>query len=151
MKRDEVFHLPLIVIVFFLAAGVLLNAQWPFSGHDLNDSRNQPAEHTISPSNVATLVPKWVFTTGGDVSATPTVSGDAVYFPDWAGNIYAVNSLTGQQIWSARISTYTGITGDLSRSSPAIVGDELIFGDHQDDICLGTGAYLIAVNRNTGA
>jgi len=42
---------------------------------------SQPAEHSITPANVKELKPKWVFTTDGDVSATPTVDGDAVYFP----------------------------------------------------------------------
>jgi len=41
-----------------------------------------------------------VFTTGGDVSATPTVDGDAVYFPDWGGNLFAVEKDSGRLIWS---------------------------------------------------
>ncbi len=161
MKSSRWFYPQLIAFVFLLTAAVqLLNAangpiskddgQWPVSGQSFNDSRSQPDEHTISPSNVSMLAPKWVFTTGGDVSATPTVAGRAVYFPDWAGNIYAVNKNTGQQIWSAQISTYTGVAGDLSRTSPAVFGDELIFGDNQGKIGKGSGAYLIAVNRNTG-
>ena len=149
MKTNR-FYLVLIAIAFLLTGVLFLNAQvpisaggqWPVSGQNLNDWRSQPAEHTISPTNVGMLAPKWVFTTGGDVSATPTVAGEAVYFPDWAGNIYAVNKNTGQQIWSAQISTYTGVSGDLVRSSPAAFGDELIFGDNQGNIGLGSGAYL---------
>ena len=34
---------------------------------------------------------KWEFTTTGDVSATPAVDGDTVYFPDWGGQLYAVD------------------------------------------------------------
>jgi outer membrane protein assembly factor BamB len=34
--------------------------------------------------------------TTNDVSATPTVVGDAVYFPDWGGNLYAVNEESGE-------------------------------------------------------
>jgi hypothetical protein len=41
------------------------------------------------------------FTTGGDVSATPTVSGDVVYFPDWAGNLFAVNKNAVQVVLPA--------------------------------------------------
>ena len=63
------------------------SGQWRIAGQDLNNSWSQPAEHSISPANVNALTPKWVFTTGGDVSATPTVDGDAVYFPDWGGNL----------------------------------------------------------------
>ena len=54
------------------------SAQWRIAGQNLNDSWSQPAEHSINPANVKNLSPKWVFTTGGDVSATPTVDGDAV-------------------------------------------------------------------------
>src|SRR3954468_11795700 len=61
--------------------------QWRMAGQDLGNTWSQPAEHKISPANVKDLSPKWTFTTGGDVSATPTVFGDAVYFPDWAGNL----------------------------------------------------------------
>jgi len=52
-----------------------------------------------------------VFTTGGDVSATPTVDGDAVYFPDWAGNLFAVKKDSGRLIWSHKISDYDGVDG----------------------------------------
>jgi hypothetical protein len=47
--------------------------QWQRSGQDLNNSRSQPEERAIRPANVHNLNPKWVFTTGGDVSATPAV------------------------------------------------------------------------------
>jgi len=66
--------------------------QWRIAGQNLGNTWSQPAEHKISPANVQELSPKWVFTTGGDVSATPTVFGDAVYFPDWGGTLFAVKS-----------------------------------------------------------
>jgi polyvinyl alcohol dehydrogenase (cytochrome) len=52
------------------------SSQWRIAGQNLNNSWSQPAEHSISPANVNALIPKWVFTTGGDVSATPTVDGN---------------------------------------------------------------------------
>ena len=58
------------------------SGQWRIAGQNLNNTWSQPAEHSITAANVKGLTPKWVFTTGGDVSATPTVDGDAVYFPD---------------------------------------------------------------------
>src|SRR3954454_10451367 len=91
-----------------------LNIQWPVAGQNLADTRSQPSETRINASNVSRLAVKWVFTTAGSVSATPTVAGNIVYFPDWAGNIYAVNKNTGAQIWSRSISTYTGLAGDFS-------------------------------------
>src|SRR5438552_6722657 len=103
--------------------------QWQIAGQNLSNTWSQPAEHSISPSNVKGLKPKWVFTTGGDVSATPTVDGDAVYFPDWAGNLFAVKKNNGHLIWSHKISDYDGVAGAISRVSPAVDHDQLIIGD----------------------
>src|SRR5438552_8256096 len=86
-------------------------AQWRVSGHDFTNSRYQPAEVRIAPDNVHSLAVKWVFTTGADVSATPTVSDDTVFVPDWAGNLFAVDKNTGQLIWSHKISDYDGLSG----------------------------------------
>ena len=58
-------------------------------------TRYQKAESKISVRTAETLTVKWVFETEGDVSATPAVDGAHVYFPDWAGNLYAVNRKTG--------------------------------------------------------
>jgi polyvinyl alcohol dehydrogenase (cytochrome) len=131
--------------------GELLDAQWRLSGHDFANSRSQPAEFRLNPQNVQSLAVKWVFTTGGDISATPTVAGEAVYFPDWAGNLFAVNKHTGQLIWSHQISDYDGFSGAFSRSSPAIHGDEIIVGDTETQNSLHDGASIIAVDRKTGA
>src|ERR1700709_1792811 len=55
---------------------------WVSSGQDLTNLRFQPDETAINASNVNRLTVKWAFTTGNNVSATPTVSGNTVYFPD---------------------------------------------------------------------
>ncbi|HEV7447044.1 MAG TPA: PQQ-binding-like beta-propeller repeat protein, partial [Steroidobacteraceae bacterium] len=94
--------------------------EWRIAGQNLNNTWNQPAERLISPANVRHLSPKWVFTTGSDVSATPTVAGDAVYFPDWAGNLFAVMKDSGRLIWIHKISEYDGVDGAFSRVSPAV-------------------------------
>ena len=124
--------------------------QWPIAGQNLSNTWSQPAEHAISPSNVKGLKPKWVFTTGGDVSATPTVDGDAVYFPDWAGNLFAVKKDSGHVIWSHKISDYDGVAGAISRVSPAVDNDQLIIGDILNSKETHDGANVMAVDRNTG-
>ena len=40
--------------------------QWSAAGQDLSNSRSQPAEHKIGPTNASTLGLKWAFATGGD-------------------------------------------------------------------------------------
>src|SRR5258705_2464379 len=127
------------------------SGQWRIAGQNLNNTWNQPAEHSIDPANVKNLSPKWVFTTGGDVSATPTVDGDAVYFPDWGGNLFAVKRNSGQLIWPRKISEYDGVDGAVSRGSPALDGDQVIIGDILNSKEVHSGANVIAVDRQTGA
>jgi polyvinyl alcohol dehydrogenase (cytochrome) len=124
--------------------------QWRIAGQNLNNTWNQPAEHSISPANVAGLGTKWVFTTGGDVSATPTVDGNAVYFPDWGGNLFAVDKESGRPIWSHKISDYDGVPGAISRVSPAVDGDQVIIGDILNPKQVHNGANVISVDRKSG-
>jgi polyvinyl alcohol dehydrogenase (cytochrome) len=124
---------------------------WRIAGRDLNNSRSQPSERQIGPGNVGQLVTRWVFTTGSDVSATPTVAGNAVYFPDWAGNLYAVRADTGKLLWSHAIADYNGRPGSISRVSPAIFNDELIIGDNVATSVEHNGAHVMGIDRNSGA
>src|SRR5207237_8409053 len=126
------------------------SGQWRIAGQNLNNTWSQPAEHSISPTNVQNLKTKWVFTTGGDVSATPTVDGDAVYFPDWAGNPSAVEKKSGRLIWSHKIAEYNGVAGSVSRVSPALDGDQVIIGDILSSNQVHKGANVLSVHRKTG-
>jgi polyvinyl alcohol dehydrogenase (cytochrome) len=113
--------------------------------------RSQPNETTISSSNVKGLKVKWIFTTGDSVSATPTVVNNVVYFPDWAGNLFAVRADTGKQIWSHQISSYNGASGSMSRVSPLVLAQEVIIGDNViNQAAPHSGASIIAVNTSTG-
>jgi polyvinyl alcohol dehydrogenase (cytochrome) len=125
--------------------------QWSAAGQDLNNSRSQPAEHTIGPTNASTLGLKWTFATGGDVSATPTVSADAVFFPDWVGNLFAVRKDDGSLIWSHKVADYDGFPGAMSRVSPALHDNDLIIGDLESPGSPHNGANVIAVDQATGA
>src|SRR6266478_962198 len=126
------------------------SGQWRIAGQNLSNSWSQPAEHSISPANVNDLTQKWVFTTGGDVSATPTVDGDAVYFPDWGGNLFAVKRDGGRLIWSHKISDYDGVDGAISRVSPAVDGNQVIIGDILNGKQVHNGANVISVDRESG-
>ncbi len=126
------------------------SGQWRIAGQNLSNSWSQPAEHSISPANVNGLAPKWVFTTGGDVSATPTVDGNAIYFPDWAGNLFAVEKDSGRLIWSHKISDYDGVDGAFSRVSPAVDGNQVIIGDTPNSKKVHNGANVISVDRESG-
>jgi polyvinyl alcohol dehydrogenase (cytochrome) len=142
-------------LITAIAAGVAIHGQhsattWQMAGNDLTNSRSQNSENTIKSSNVSTLATKWIFTTQGNVSATPTVDSTAVYVPDWAGNLFAVSRSDGQLIWSHQISQYDGFSGAISRTSPAISGADLIIGDIESPGKVHSGANVIAINRQSG-
>ena len=113
---------------------------WPMIGHDPTNTRNQPSEHKIGPENASGLALKWVATTAGDVSATPAVANGAVYFGDFGGMLWKLDAKTGQVIWSRMVSDYTGISGDIARTSPSLAGDTLVVGDLKHPFMLGINA-----------
>ena len=96
----------------------------------------------------------------GDVTATPAVVGNTVYFPDFAGNFYAVNATTGALVWSQTVSTWTGVPGDYARDDPAFDNQTLFLGDQAgakatwtqpSGPLVGAGARVIAVDAATSA
>jgi polyvinyl alcohol dehydrogenase (cytochrome) len=113
---------------------------WRMIGHDPTNTRNQPSERRIGPDNVSHLAVKWVATITGDVSATPAVAHGAVYFGDFGGTLWKLDAETGQVIWSHLVSDYTGIPGDIARTSPALAGDTLVVGDLRHPNMLGIDA-----------
>jgi polyvinyl alcohol dehydrogenase (cytochrome) len=121
---------------------------WSTAGGDRTNSRFAATETKISAANVGSLTEKWVFTTGGDVSATPAVEGNRVYVPDWAGNLYAVDRTTGKKVWSRTISSYTGIANDKARATPAIADGVLVIGNQGP---FGHGGAVMGINKDTGA
>ncbi|MEU9829790.1 outer membrane protein assembly factor BamB family protein [Micromonospora chersina] len=120
-----------------------ITGQWAMGGADITNSRWNPYEYQLQPSNVGRLAVKWTSPVAGDVSATPAVVNDAVYFPDWGGYLRKVNARSGQLIWSRKIADYVGIPGAVSRTSPAVVGNTVYIGTQQ-------GARLLAVDTATG-
>jgi polyvinyl alcohol dehydrogenase (cytochrome) len=122
--------------------------QWNSAGGDRANTRYAASESKISPSTVANLTPTWVLETGGDVSATPAVDGSRVYAPDWAGNLYAVDKMTGQVAWQASIPTITGVQGNKARATPAFTDTTIVVGDQGP---FGGGGRVIALDKATGA
>jgi polyvinyl alcohol dehydrogenase (cytochrome) len=116
---------------------------WGMIGNDPTNSRNQPFEQTIGPANAHQLALKWVATVAGDVSATPAVVNGAVYFGDFGGMLWKLDADTGEVIWSRAVSEYTGIAGDIARTSPSVAGNTLVVGDLRAPNMLG-------IDANTG-
>jgi len=136
-----------LIFAMLPSVAVARTASWSSAGQNISNSRSQPLETEITAGNVAQLAPKWVFTTHGDVSATPTVDGGVVYFPDSGGYLNAVNAKTGELVWQQQISAYDGAPRSHSRVSPAIYRQEIIVGDITGH---GGGAHILAISRSTG-
>ena len=122
--------------------------QWTSAGQDLANTRNQTSGSRITPATVGSLGVKWIFETAGDVSATPAVDGTNVYFPDWKGNLYAVDRRTGKQVWKASIAAASGIPGDRARATPVLSGNKVIIGDQGPFV---GGGKVFAFDKNSGA
>jgi outer membrane protein assembly factor BamB len=105
---------------------------WPKYRRDRSNT-GRSAETGISSTNVATLKEKWHFDTGGGISASAavaTVNGvSTVFIGNWSGAFYALNAVTGQEIWSYRIAPVgCAVTACRIASSPAVSGGVVYFG-----------------------
>jgi polyvinyl alcohol dehydrogenase (cytochrome) len=152
LVRKTLSLIPMAALCMPLAQATQTDDEWPLWGYDTSNTRNAAHENIITKANVGSLKVKWVFTTAGDVSATPTVDSQAIYFPDWGGYLYKLDKDTGNLIWKHKVSEFTGITqpppgsfinGSLSRNGPALVDNLVIFGDL-------TSANVMAVDKKTG-
>jgi polyvinyl alcohol dehydrogenase (cytochrome) len=117
---------------------------WKIYGGNLHNTHSTFFERKINTRNAGRLSVKWSFTTGGDVSATPTIEGHTLYAPDAGGSLFKLDTRDGSVIWATRISDYTGNPASYSKNSPAIAGDRIILGDQAS----GT---VMAVDKHTGS
>jgi polyvinyl alcohol dehydrogenase (cytochrome) len=129
------------VMLATLVAAPMMAQDWPMFGTDTTNTATNNS--SISTANVGQLETKWTFTTGGDVSARAAVVSGVAYFPDWGGNVWAVNDRNGQEIWGHQLSDYGLPAGTVSRTTPAVKGNTLYIGTQR-------GAWLLAINANTG-
>jgi len=112
------------------------------------------AETAISVHTAPSLKTKWKYTTGGDVSARAAVVNGVAYFPDWGGNITALNANTGAKIWSYQISSYGLAAGTVSRTSPTVANGIVYIGTqyvapNAKGVQPPTG-WLLAIDAATG-
>ena len=135
-------HASRIVACLLLAAPAAYAADWPSFGADANNSASN-AQTTINTGNIAGLHPQWTYTTGGDVSARAALAGGVLYFPDWGGNISAVNAQNGHQVWSHQLSDYGLPANTHSRTTPAVAGGIVYLGTQE-------GAWLLAIRASNG-
>jgi len=113
---------------------------WPMFGQNIhNTAHARPG----SIKDVARLKPKWIFTAGGEISARAAVVDGRAYFPDWGGNLWAVDTRTGRKVWGHALSDYGLPANTHSRTSPA-VNDGVVYIGTQE------GAWLLAIDADKG-
>ena len=132
------------------ALSPLTAADWPMFGQNVsNTAYNAALLSGLSPRTVGSLTPKWIFTTGGDVSARAAVVNGVVYFPDWAGNMWALSAASGSVVWSHPLTDYGLAAGTVSRTSPTVVNGVVYIGTLF--LNSGTTGWLLAIKASTGA
>src|SRR5215469_3818658 len=145
--RKWIFGIALTTTV--TVSGAAPPPDWPMFGQNVSNTASTTSPgNSMSPATIGNLKPKWIFTTRGDVSARAAVVNGVVYFPDWGGNIWAVNANNGRLVWGHQLSDYGLAPGTISRTSPAVV-DGIVYIGTQYNTSGPTG-WLLAINAGNG-
>ncbi|KAI4352309.1 hypothetical protein L6164_006573 [Bauhinia variegata] len=144
----------LVVSSDFATSSRLPSQDWLNHGGDLFNRRYANEEVKISPAEAPNLRLKWKFNAGKDISATPAIFDDTLYFPSWNGYIYAVKKSDGSLVWKQNVQQLTGLNASVqilnvnatvSRNTPTLLanGALLVYGTYGP-------AVVYAVKRTTG-
>ena len=136
---------------------------WPMPGHDLSNTRDQPAGGVLTPTKASELQPAWSFYIGeqsgptaanlSDLNGTPIEANGCVYVGSGAtaiDNVFALNADTGELVWHRHLDAGVGglggaIPGSLSYS------DGLVYALVNKPGDGSSGPYVAALDAATGA
>lgn len=107
------------------------------------------AETQISKNNVTTLAPAWTFATRAVFAAAPTIVDGIAYVGDWSGTFYAIDTNSGNPIWSQ----YVGVSPAPAdpECSPAVgISGQAVLKDGVVYVPGGDSA-VYALNAATGS
>lgn len=122
-------------------------SDWARFGFDLQDTRVNPAETTISAANVNTLAIKWSATSPLSpyykTVASPVVANGIVYIGTIGGQVLAYN-LSGTLLWTYNVTApiYGGLT---------VLNGIVYVGTVKNPSEDTTGNYFYALDATTGA
>jgi len=88
----------------------------PMFGFNLQHTRFNPDEHTLTTTNVSRLVQDWKAGTNGSIYSSPVVANGIVYVGSDDHSLHAFKADTGTSAWAPNV----GGTGGQIRSSPAV-------------------------------
>lgn len=115
-KKSIPLYLPLLALALAIFSFFMLRSSspvpseistnasdWPLANQNYSNTRSA-VNSTIDSSRITNLAPAWSLPiTGisewGAATTNPIILGDVVYFQDLQSNVYAVNFITGKQIW----------------------------------------------------
>lgn len=124
------------------------NMDWALHNLDLAGSRFSPSDQ-ITPDNVASLVPKWLFQHGviDGVSnqTTPIIVNDVMYVTDSRGSVYALDAVDGHLLWTYDVTRKLGggrREGYVFRHRGVAYDDGVIY--------TAAGSFLFALDAKTG-
>jgi PQQ-dependent dehydrogenase (methanol/ethanol family) len=120
------------------------SANWPLHNLDLAGSRFSSLDQ-INVSNIKSLTPRWLFQTGvigGSFHTAPVVVDGVMYVTDPQGSIYAVDAVTGDQIWKFNIGNLIG------GGEAGIANRGVAYGD--GTVYVAAGPSVFAVDAKTG-
>lgn len=83
--------------------------EWRMYGHDLMNTRHQPAEEKIGPAQARQLAPVWELNANavggaGSFTGTPVIADGCVYVGSTAGWVFAANADTGALVWKTDLT-----------------------------------------------
>ena len=120
--------------------------EWRMYGHDLSNSRTQPAEHTIGRLQVPTLHKAFSVSANqaggdGDFTGTPVIADGCLFMASTSGWVFAVNADTGQKVWA----THLDKDGSEITSTPFVTAGQVF-------VAVGrTGKpYVASLDESTG-
>jgi len=137
---------------------------WLMYGGSFERRFFNPSETTITRANVGKLVPRWRFTTGAVVTASPVIahvdlpgegSTKTVFIASWDGHFYALRARDGTVVWSYAFKPQPGASYPQA-SSGAVVdldGRRLVYvGSGETMYCLdaATGTEVWQFDAGTG-
>ena len=137
--------------------------EWLMYGGSFERRFFNPSETKISRDTVGKLVPRWRFTTGAVVTASPIVAfvdlpegkTKIVFIASWDGNFYALRAADGSVLWTYKMKAQPGASYPQA-SSAAVVdvdGRRLVYvGGGETMYCLdaATGAEIWQFDAGTG-
>ncbi|MCH8176007.1 MAG: PQQ-binding-like beta-propeller repeat protein [Proteobacteria bacterium] len=124
------------------------NLDWRLHNLDLMGSRFSPSDQ-ITPDNVASLTPRWLFQHGviDGVSnqTTPVIVDEIMYVTDSRGSVYALNAVDGHLLWTYDVTRLLGggrREGYIFRHRGVAYDDGVVYS--------AAGSFMFALDAITG-